>query len=374
MKSTAGRTARVLAVIVIVMCVVVALASGRTRIGAICKDGTRSYATGRGACSHHGGVARWLYAEAETPAKVTPTPSTPATTVPAPSILITTVTSSSQIDLSWHDNSWTEAGFKIERKLQGGSYSQVATVGANVTTYSDTGLSPATTYCYRVCAYNALGGSSYSNERWAATADVLLREHFIDAGQGDAILVAYEESFSDPAATTWTLGKAENTNRWIESGRYNILVNRPNWFVPALCHGEGWANFQLDVDASQVAGPDSNAFGVLFRYLNPDNYYRFYITSTGYVHLGKRFKGEWSSIVDWQKSTAVHPGTATNHITVVADGPSLTCYVNENQVLQATDYSLVSGDIGVAASAFATVGVHVAFDNVAVRVPIAPTP
>ena len=31
------------------------------RIGAICRDGTRSNATGRGACSHHGGVARWLY-------------------------------------------------------------------------------------------------------------------------------------------------------------------------------------------------------------------------------------------------------------------------------------------------------------------------
>ncbi len=31
------------------------------RIGAICNDGTRSSATGRGACSHHGGVARWLY-------------------------------------------------------------------------------------------------------------------------------------------------------------------------------------------------------------------------------------------------------------------------------------------------------------------------
>lgn len=30
------------------------------RIGAICRDGTRSSATGRGACSHHGGVARWL--------------------------------------------------------------------------------------------------------------------------------------------------------------------------------------------------------------------------------------------------------------------------------------------------------------------------
>ncbi|QWX84875.1 hypothetical protein H0I23_04320 [Cellulophaga sp. HaHaR_3_176] len=32
-----------------------------TRIGAICNDGTSSKATGRGACSHHGGVAYWLY-------------------------------------------------------------------------------------------------------------------------------------------------------------------------------------------------------------------------------------------------------------------------------------------------------------------------
>jgi hypothetical protein len=30
------------------------------RYGAICKDGTRSTATGRGACSHHGGVREWL--------------------------------------------------------------------------------------------------------------------------------------------------------------------------------------------------------------------------------------------------------------------------------------------------------------------------
>ncbi|MDP2161978.1 MAG: hypothetical protein Q8K02_15970 [Flavobacterium sp.] len=30
------------------------------RIGAVCNDGTISNATGRGACSHHGGVAYWL--------------------------------------------------------------------------------------------------------------------------------------------------------------------------------------------------------------------------------------------------------------------------------------------------------------------------
>lgn len=32
------------------------------RVGAVCRDGTRSNATGRGACSHHGGVDHWIYA------------------------------------------------------------------------------------------------------------------------------------------------------------------------------------------------------------------------------------------------------------------------------------------------------------------------
>lgn len=35
--------------------------SYKRRIGAICNDGWRSSATGRGACSHHGGVKHWLY-------------------------------------------------------------------------------------------------------------------------------------------------------------------------------------------------------------------------------------------------------------------------------------------------------------------------
>ena len=33
------------------------------RIGGICKDGTYTTATGRGAGSHHGGIAQWIHAD-----------------------------------------------------------------------------------------------------------------------------------------------------------------------------------------------------------------------------------------------------------------------------------------------------------------------
>src|SRR5262249_55489371 len=53
-----------------------------------------------------------------------------------PSNLVASAASASQINLSWADNSSAEDGFKIER-WNGGNYSQINTVGANVTTYAD---------------------------------------------------------------------------------------------------------------------------------------------------------------------------------------------------------------------------------------------
>jgi hypothetical protein len=70
-----------------------------------------------------------------------------------------------QITLTWQDTSSNELGFKIERKTgPGGTYRQIATVGPNVTIYTDTGLRKGTTYYYRARAYNSSGHSPYCPE------------------------------------------------------------------------------------------------------------------------------------------------------------------------------------------------------------------
>jgi len=103
----------------------------------------------------------------------TTTATTQASALPpaAPSSLTALAVSGSQINLAWTDNADNETGFMIERCTGSKctNFSQIATVGANVITFADTGLSARTTYRYRVRAYNDSGNSAYSNIAKATT-------------------------------------------------------------------------------------------------------------------------------------------------------------------------------------------------------------
>jgi len=89
----------------------------------------------------------------------------PATSAPAPATpggVSASGVSASSIALSWNDVAG-ETGFRIERSPDGvTAWQAVGSVGAGVTTFSDTGLDASTTYFYRVFASNAAGDSAPS--------------------------------------------------------------------------------------------------------------------------------------------------------------------------------------------------------------------
>src|SRR2546425_680716 len=93
-----------------------------------------------------------------------------------PTNLTARIISSSQINLSWNapsDNGGSViTGYKIERSTDGGATWGiiVSNSGTTATTYSNTGLSPSTTYSYRISAINSVGTSSPSNTASATTS------------------------------------------------------------------------------------------------------------------------------------------------------------------------------------------------------------
>lgn len=95
-----------------------------------------------------------------------------ATALPtAPSGLVATASSSSQVSLTWADNSTNEEGFELDRATNSAFTAGLVTttLSADTTSRTVTGLAAATTYYFRVRASNSAGNSDYTSVVSATT-------------------------------------------------------------------------------------------------------------------------------------------------------------------------------------------------------------
>ncbi|MCU0359617.1 MAG: T9SS type A sorting domain-containing protein [Bacteroidia bacterium] len=95
---------------------------------------------------------------------------TPAPAAPqAPTNLTALNTGSLINNVAWVDNSFNETSFELWYHGANPSFSLLATLAANTTTYTHTGLSPGTNYCYKALATNSIGSSVFTNTDCALT-------------------------------------------------------------------------------------------------------------------------------------------------------------------------------------------------------------
>ena len=176
------------------------------------------------------------------------------TTPPSiPGTLTANSVSAGEIDLSWGaatDNVGV-TGYEVFRCTGAacGTFAKVAQTGGGTTTYSDTGLSPATSYSYEVRALDAAGNTGpFSNIASAVTS----------ASNSNGLVAAY--GFNEGTGTTvadasgnGNGGTITNTT-WAPAGKYggalsfngtNARVDIPNCASLQLTSGmtlEAWVN------------------------------------------------------------------------------------------------------------------------------------
>jgi pectate lyase len=182
----------------------------------------------------------------------------------------------------------------------------------------------------------------------------------------------FHDDFSNPSSG-WDHNSDQNGTADYASGGYEIHITTTSLFMWAN-PGKGFQNdVRIEVDATKMGGPDDNAFGVLCRYQDSDNFYKFYITSDGYAGILKEEKSNPTVISSpdgkLQPVKGINQGPLTNHIRADCIGSTLTLYANGTQVATATDSSFQGGDVGLVAAAYDTAGTDVLFKNFYVYVP-----
>ena len=178
----------------------------------------------------------------------------------------------------------------------------------------------------------------------------------------------WSDDFSDPAGG-WQAESDASAEVGCYEGVMRLLVKVPNRLAWASA-GREFSDFRLAVEATQVAGPDDNEYGVLVRMRDADHFYRFSISGDGYYLVSKYDGGAWEVLNgDWTSSAAIHLGAVTNLLEVVCRGATMTFLVNGVTLTQVEDGSYSRGDIGLYAGSFFEPGVEIHFDNLTVTEP-----
>ncbi|MGD8603416.1 MAG: hypothetical protein PVF49_02470 [Anaerolineales bacterium] len=181
--------------------------------------------------------------------------------------------------------------------------------------------------------------------------------------------VLFQDDFSRPESGWDHYQDEQYSSDYLEDG-YQIEIFEPNilaWATPGLSFDDSL----VMVEAIRTQGPADNAFGLICRYQDPDNFYFFLISSDGFAGIGQRLDGERQLLTDEHMlpSSAIQSGHEPNLILASCVGPRLELYVNGQFVAAAEDDTWAAGDVGLIAGSYEGGEVTIQFDNFSVQQP-----
>lgn len=189
----------------------------------------------------------------------------------------------------------------------------------------------------------------------------------------DAPGILFTDDFSGDLDCGWATYNRGGGAAGMENAAMQLSASQAGqiwWTNP----GRDFDDVVIAAEARQVAGPNNNAYGLICRYQNEENFYVFLISGDGYYAIGKyQSGGETITYLtengQFQPSDAINVGVASNELRVSCIGSELSLEVNGIPLVTVTDPTFVTGDIGLAASTLEAGATIIEFDNVQVTAP-----
>ncbi len=180
----------------------------------------------------------------------------------------------------------------------------------------------------------------------------------------DAGSVLFYDDFSNPDSG-WSVLDADGARVSYEQDGLRFQIDNINYDYWSLS-GMRLADATIAVEATMLAGPEDNDYGLVCRFQDANNYYALLISSDGYGGIVKVKDGLYTILNNsegLEYGTMILKGEETNLLRADCIGDRLTLYVNHEPFLDVRDADFSFGEVGLIAGSFSQAGVDILFDD-----------
>jgi hypothetical protein len=233
------------------------------------------------------------------------------------------------------------------------------------------------------------GSSSYTFKTTSVDGDVLHADYSSDSGDSHSAKLyrissttplyndlPWTDDFSDDSSG-WDIYDSDEESMGYKSGYY-FVTSKTNEYSSYSLSGSYYGDVVITVDASPVSGPSDNNFSYNVGCHDQGNGdgYIFEVSGDGYFAVGYYTGGgsDYTSLLtgdNWQASSAIKKGLATNHLVVTCTTSQLKLEINGTMVYSGQDSTYSDGDLSLGAATYAddNTPAEVHFDNFSVTAP-----
>jgi hypothetical protein len=176
----------------------------------------------------------------------------------------------------------------------------------------------------------------------------------------------FKDDFSEPGS--WSLGKTQAGSAALGKKELTLHVSEPEGYVFSLRQEPLLEDFYLEITASPSICRPEDEYGLLLRFSQVENYYRFVLTCSGEYRLDLSLDGFVTSPQPATLSGAVPPGAPSqSRLAVWMKGEEMRFFANSQELFTLTDGALSSGVLGLFTRAAGENVVTVSFSDMTVR-------